>query len=74
MQHALERKFKTYPEVDYVFSKIGTGEIASDPMPPSVADTYVMMKPRSDWPDPRRSSSADATSCSTCACSRAGSG
>jgi heavy metal efflux system protein len=54
MQHALERKFKTYPEVDYVFSKIGTAEIATDPMPPSVADTYVMLKPRDQWPDPRR--------------------
>lgn len=54
MQHALERKFKTYPEVDYVFSKIGTAEIATDPMPPSVADTYVMLKPRGRWPDPRR--------------------
>jgi cobalt-zinc-cadmium resistance protein CzcA len=54
MQHALERKLKTYPEVDYVFSKIGTAEIATDPMPPSVADTYVMLKPRSQWPDPRR--------------------
>jgi cobalt-zinc-cadmium resistance protein CzcA len=54
MQHTLEQKFKTYPEVDYVFSKIGTAEIATDPMPPSVADTYVMLKPRSEWPDPRR--------------------
>ena len=54
MQHALERKLKTYPEVDYVFSKIGTAEIATDPMPPSVADTYVMLKPRSQWPDPKR--------------------
>ncbi|MGI8671830.1 MAG: efflux RND transporter permease subunit [Luteitalea sp.] len=54
MQHTLERKFKTYPEVDYVFSKIGTAEIATDPMPPSVADTYVMLKARSQWPDPRR--------------------
>jgi cobalt-zinc-cadmium resistance protein CzcA len=54
MQHTLERKFKTYPEVDYVFSKIGTAEIATDPMPPSVADTYVMLKPREQWPDPNR--------------------
>ncbi len=54
MQHTLERKFKTYPEVDYIFSKIGTAEIATDPMPPSVADTYVMLKPRAEWPDPRR--------------------
>jgi len=54
MQHALERKFMTYPEVAYVFSKIGTAEIATDPMPPSVADTYVMLKPREQWPDPGR--------------------
>jgi len=54
MQHALERKLKTYPEVDYVFSKLGTAEIANDPMPPSVADTYVMLKPPSAWPDPAR--------------------
>ncbi|MSO61521.1 MAG: CusA/CzcA family heavy metal efflux RND transporter [Acidobacteria bacterium] len=54
MQHAVERKLKTYPEVDYVFSKLGTAEIANDPMPPSVADTYVMLKPPADWPDPRR--------------------
>ena len=54
MQHTLERKFKTYPEVDYIFSKIGTAEIATDPMPPSVADTYVMLKPRAAWPDPGR--------------------
>jgi cobalt-zinc-cadmium resistance protein CzcA len=54
MQHALERKLKTYGEVDYVFSKIGTADIATDPMPPSVADTYVMLKPRADWPDPGR--------------------
>jgi cobalt-zinc-cadmium resistance protein CzcA len=49
MQHALERKLQTYPEVDYVFSKLGTAEIANDPMPPSVADTYVMLKPQSEW-------------------------
>ncbi len=54
MQHALEKKLKTYPEVDYVFSKIGTAEIATDPMPPSVADTYVMLKPRDQWPNPGR--------------------
>ena len=52
MQHAVEKKLKTYPEVDYVFSKIGTAEIANDPMPPSVADTYVMLKPSSAWPAP----------------------
>ena len=54
MQHAVERQLKTYPEVDYVFSKLGTAEIANDPMPPSVADTYVMLKRPADWPDPSR--------------------
>ncbi|MBI5368012.1 MAG: CusA/CzcA family heavy metal efflux RND transporter [Planctomycetes bacterium] len=54
MQNVLEQKIKEIPEVDYVFAKIGTAEIATDPMPPSVADIYVMMKPRSQWPDPLR--------------------
>lgn len=54
MQHTLERKLKTYPEIDYIFSKIGTAEIATDPVPPSVADTYVMIKPRGQWPEPGR--------------------
>ncbi len=54
MQNVLEKRIKEFPEVDYVFAKIGTAEIATDPMPPSVADVYVMMKPRSEWPDPSR--------------------
>ncbi|MEY4636788.1 MAG: hypothetical protein RJA55_2586, partial [Acidobacteriota bacterium] len=58
MQHDLERKLKTYPEVDYVFSKLGTAEIATDPMPPSVADTYVMLKPTAGWPDPSKPKAA----------------
>ncbi|MDO8438944.1 MAG: efflux RND transporter permease subunit, partial [Telluria sp.] len=47
MQMTLERALKKLPEVDKVFSKLGTAEIANDPMPPSVADTYVMLKPES---------------------------
>ncbi|HHT9105723.1 MAG TPA: efflux RND transporter permease subunit [Candidatus Wujingus californicus] len=54
MQHVLEKKIKEFPEVDNVFSKIGTAEIATDPMPPSVSDTFVMLKPRSGWPNPRK--------------------
>ncbi|HJW86084.1 MAG TPA: CusA/CzcA family heavy metal efflux RND transporter, partial [Candidatus Brocadiaceae bacterium] len=54
MQHVLEKKIKEFSEVDNVFSKIGTAEIATDPMPPSVADTFVMLKPRSSWPNPHR--------------------
>jgi cobalt-zinc-cadmium resistance protein CzcA len=55
MQQALEARIKSFPEVDRVVSKIGTGDIANDPMPPSVTDTFVFMKDRADWPDPRKS-------------------
>ncbi len=54
MQHVLEKRLKEFPEVRTVFAKIGTAEIATDPMPPSVADGFVMLKPRSAWPDPRK--------------------
>ena len=54
MQDALEKALQEFPEVDDVFAKIGTAEVATDPMPPSVADTFVMLKPRAEWPDPRR--------------------
>jgi heavy metal efflux system protein len=54
MQHGLEEKLKTFPEVKDVFAKIGTAEIATDPMPPSVADGFVILKPRAEWPDPKK--------------------
>ena len=54
MQHVLEERLREVPEVERAFSKIGTGDIATDPMPPSVADGFVMLKPRSQWPNPRR--------------------
>lgn len=52
MQDLVEAKLQDFPEVKETFSKIGTAEIATDPMPPSVADGFVIMKPRSEWPDP----------------------
>ncbi len=54
MQRQVELRLLQFPEVATVFSKIGTPEVASDPMPPSVADTFIMMKPRAQWPDPRK--------------------
>jgi cobalt-zinc-cadmium resistance protein CzcA len=54
MQEALEARIRQFPEVDQVVAKIGTADIANDPMPPSVADTYIIMKDRSLWPDPRK--------------------
>jgi cobalt-zinc-cadmium resistance protein CzcA len=58
MQRELELTLRQQPEVARVFSKIGTAEIASDPMPPNVADTYVMLKDRAQWPDPGCSTAA----------------
>lgn len=55
LQEILEERLKTFPEVDIVFAKIGTPEVATDPMPPNVADNFVMLKPRDQWPDPKRS-------------------
>lgn len=52
MQQQLDQRIKTFPQVDKVFSRIGTPEIASDPMPPNLADTLVILKPRSEWPNP----------------------
>ncbi|KQN26030.1 cation transporter [Sphingomonas sp. Leaf33] len=52
MQSQVERAIVKEPEVQFAFSRTGTSEIASDPMPPSISDTFVIMKPRDQWPDP----------------------
>lgn len=49
MQTELEKTIKTFPEVDRVFTKIGTAEIATDPMPPNVADIFIILKPQEEW-------------------------
>jgi cobalt-zinc-cadmium resistance protein CzcA len=54
MQLRLEKAVRRVPEVATIFSKIGTAEIANDPMPPNVADTYVTLRPRDEWPDPAK--------------------
>ena len=54
MQESLEKRIRQLPEVERVVGKLGTADIATDPMPPSVADTYVLLKPREEWPDPRK--------------------
>jgi cobalt-zinc-cadmium resistance protein CzcA len=53
MQFGVERAIAKVPEVAFVFSKTGTAEMASDPMPPNVSDTFVILEPRSEWPNPR---------------------
>lgn len=52
MQLDVEKTLKQFPQVAFVFSKTGTAEMASDPMPPNVSDTFVMLTPREGWPDP----------------------
>jgi cobalt-zinc-cadmium resistance protein CzcA len=52
MQFAVEKAVSRFPQVAFVYSKTGTAEIASDPMPPNVSDTFIILKPQADWPDP----------------------
>ncbi|SHM96819.1 cobalt-zinc-cadmium resistance protein CzcA [Duganella sacchari] len=52
IETTLMRKF---PEIERVFARIGTAEIASDPMPPNISDGYIMLKPEPQWPKPRKS-------------------
>lgn len=56
MQQQLEKTLLAQvPEIERVFARTGTAEIASDPMPPNISDSYVMLKPKAQWPDPNKS-------------------
>ncbi|HAT9451828.1 TPA: CusA/CzcA family heavy metal efflux RND transporter, partial [Legionella pneumophila subsp. pneumophila] len=55
MQDLVEKRVRQFPEVKRVFAKLGTAEVATDPMPPNVADTFIMLKPRNEWPNPKKS-------------------
>jgi cobalt-zinc-cadmium resistance protein CzcA len=52
MQRQIEDRLESFPQVRLVFSRTGTAEVASDPMPPNMSDGYVIMEPRENWPDP----------------------
>ena len=55
MQMQIEKRLMLdFQEIERVFARTGTAEIASDPMPPNISDGYIMLKPRSQWPDPGR--------------------
>lgn len=59
MQQQLEKTLMAQvPEIERVFARTGTAEIASDPMPPNISDSYVMLKPKDQWPDPAKSREA----------------
>lgn len=51
LQFAVEKAVSSVPEVKFVFSKTGTAEMAADPMPPNVSDTFIILKDKEEWPD-----------------------
>ncbi|MDB5554231.1 MAG: CusA/CzcA family heavy metal efflux transporter [Rhizobium sp.] len=59
MQKQIEAGLKAkFPEIERIFARTGTAEIASDPMPPNISDGYVMLKPESEWPRPKKTREA----------------
>lgn len=52
LQKALEKRITQIPEVKEFFTRLGTAEVATDPMSPAQTDGYVMLKPRAEWPNP----------------------
>ncbi|MCO4887763.1 CusA/CzcA family heavy metal efflux RND transporter [Cupriavidus sp. WGtm5] len=59
MQQQVETALKAkFPEIERIFARTGTAEIASDPMPPNISDGYIMLRPESQWPEPRRTRDA----------------
>ncbi|MCC7330472.1 MAG: CusA/CzcA family heavy metal efflux RND transporter [Gammaproteobacteria bacterium] len=54
MQFQIEKAVMKVPEVRTFFSRVGTAEVATDPMPPNISDGYVMLKDHKDWPDPKK--------------------
>src|SRR3546814_19524817 len=50
MQRKVEEAVKKLPEVELMFSKTGTAEVATDPMPPNISDGFVILKPQDQWP------------------------
>ncbi|VWC53630.1 efflux RND transporter permease subunit [Burkholderia lata] len=55
MQKSIEKTLKSrFPEIERVFARTGTAEIAADPMPPNLSDGYIMLKPADKWPDPKK--------------------
>ena len=51
MQRQVEDVLKEFPQVSHVFARTGLGEAATDAMAPNASDTYMILKPRDEWPD-----------------------
>lgn len=54
-QHLESTLLKQFPEIERMFARVGTAEVATDPMPPNAADSYIILRPESQWPAPRKS-------------------
>ncbi|WP_334151128.1 efflux RND transporter permease subunit [Hyphomicrobium sp.] len=52
MQIEIEKEISKFPQVAFIYSKTGTAEVAADPMPPNASDTFIILKPSGEWPDP----------------------
>jgi cobalt-zinc-cadmium resistance protein CzcA len=52
MQFEVEKVVSQFPEVAFTYSKTGTAEMAADPMPPNVSDTFIILKSQAEWPNP----------------------
>jgi cobalt-zinc-cadmium resistance protein CzcA len=52
MQKGVEEAILTFPQVKTVFARVGTAEVATDPMPPNIGDGYLILKPKAEWPNP----------------------
>ncbi|CAH0302127.1 Cobalt-zinc-cadmium resistance protein CzcA [Massilia sp. Bi118] len=54
-QHLESTLLKQFPEIERMFARVGTSEVATDPMPPNAADSYIILRPENQWPAPRKS-------------------
>jgi cobalt-zinc-cadmium resistance protein CzcA len=54
-QHLESTLLKQFPEIERMFARVGTAEVATDPMPPNAADSYIILRPEKQWPKPRKS-------------------
>jgi heavy metal efflux system protein len=54
MQKPFEEALTSLPEVKLAFGRLGTAEVAIDPMSPNQGDEYVILKPQKDWPNPKK--------------------
>jgi cobalt-zinc-cadmium resistance protein CzcA len=57
-QHLESTLLKQFPEIERMFARVGTAEVATDPMPPNAADSYIILRPENQWPAPRKSHAA----------------